>query len=82
MTAKEAIAKLELQTFYHKYDAIKTKQQKKEITYEQFVKEMVKLAASITPKREKKAKVAPKYKRITVAEYEEFQKLRNGNKQI
>ena len=46
MTAKEAIAKLELQTFYHKYDAIKTKQQKKEITYEQFVKQLIKLAAA------------------------------------
>jgi len=76
MTAKEAIAKLELQTFYHKYDAIKTKQQKKEITYEQFVKEMVKLAASIKPKREKKAKEPPKYKRITIVEFEEFQKLK------
>ena len=76
MTAKEAIAKLELQTFYHKYDAIKTKQQKKEITYEQFVKQLIKLTVSIKPKREKKAKVAPKYKRITVAEFEEFQKLK------
>ena len=82
MTAKEAIAKLELQTFYHKYDAIKTKQQKKEITYEQFVKCMTKLTASIKPKRAKKAKEQPKYKRITIVEYEEFQKLRNGNKQI
>ena len=80
MTAKEAIAKLELKTFYHKYDAIKTKQQKKEITNEQFVKSMTKLAASIKPKRPTKAKKAPKYKRITIAEYDEFQKLRNGNK--
>ena len=76
MTAKEAIAKLELQTFYHKYDAIKTKQQKKEITYEQFVKEMLKLAASIKPKRPTKAKMAPKYKRITIVEFEEFQQLK------
>ena len=76
MTAKEAIAKLELQTFYHKYDAIKTKQQKKEITYEQFVKEMLRLAASIKPKKAKKAKEPPKYKRITIAEYDEFQQLK------
>jgi hypothetical protein len=76
MTAKEAIAKLELQTFYHEYDAIKTKQQKKEITYEQFVKHLIKLTVSIKPKRVKKAKVVPKYKRITIAEYDEFQKLK------
>ena len=76
MTAKEAIAKLELQTFYHEYDAIKTKQQKKEITYEQFVKEIIKLAVSIKPKRVKKTKIAPKYKRITIAEYDEFQQLK------
>ena len=44
MTAKEEIAKIELQTFYLEYDAIKTKQQRKGITNVQFFKEMIKLA--------------------------------------
>jgi hypothetical protein len=56
--------------------AIETKQQKKEITNEQFVKEMIELTASFKPKWAKKAKGPPKYKRITVAEFEEFQKLK------
>jgi hypothetical protein len=37
---------------------------------------MIELAASIKPKRAKKAKEPPKYKRITVAEFEEFQHLK------
>ena len=75
-STKTEIAKIELQTFFNEYDALKEKHQKKEITNEQFVKGMLKLTASMKPKSVKKAKEQPKYKRITVAEFEEFQKLK------
>jgi DNA-binding protein H-NS len=77
-STKTEIAKLELQTFFNQYDALKESHQKKEITNEQFVKGMIKLTASMKPKRAKKAKEAPKYKRITVQQFEEYQQLKEA----
>jgi hypothetical protein len=75
-STKTEIAKIELRTFFNQYDALKEKHQKKELTNEQFVEGMSKLTTSIKPKRTKKAKEAPKYKRITVQQFEEYEQLK------
>ena len=75
-STKTDFAKIELQSFFNQYDALKEKHQKKEIDNQQFVKGMLKLTASMKPKRAKKAKEAPKYKRITVQQFEEYEQLK------
>ena len=76
--AVDAATYVSLTAFFTKYDAIKKKHDSQQITDGGFVDEMIDITKDIAPpkKRKPKTKEPPKYKRITIEQYDEYQTLK------
>ena len=67
-----------LTAFFSSYDALKKQHDSQQITDGAFVVALISLTATVKPPKKKKegVKEPPKYKRITVEQFEEYEQLK------